>query len=62
MTIFSLAELLHKTVGEIKAMPTSEFYGWMEYLNRKAQSREDEDRGNLLSGDSDSMISALTGL
>lgn len=35
MAIFSLAEKLHKTVGEIMEMPVDEFLGWAVYFQRK---------------------------
>ena len=46
-------------VADVKArMSVSEFMGWIEYLSK---SNEEKDDGNLLSGDMGSMISALTG-
>lgn len=61
MTIYSLAELLHKTVGELMEMPVSEYYGWIEYLNRKHADSENKPGGtNLMNLDVDSMVAALT--
>lgn len=34
--VYGLAEHLHKTVGEVLAMSTDEFAGWMAYLQIKA--------------------------
>lgn len=55
--LFQLAENLHTPVYELKRnMPASEFFGWMEFY----QARADKESGNLLAGDADSLIQALT--
>lgn len=33
--MYQLAETLHKTLGEIEAMPVSEFHGWIAHFKRK---------------------------
>lgn len=38
MNVFILADRLHKTAGEIAAMPAAEFQHWMAYL-RQAKGR-----------------------
>lgn len=37
---FFLAEKLHKTVGEIRAMPAMEWHTWAVWFAMKAQARE----------------------
>ena len=32
---YTLAELLHRTVGEVRGMSVDEFRGWVAYLNLK---------------------------
>lgn len=32
---YQLAEMLHKTIGEIEAMPHEEFVNWSAYLTAK---------------------------
>jgi len=38
-SLFSLAERLHKTVEELKAMPFSEFLGWCEYFSDESDDK-----------------------
>jgi hypothetical protein len=37
--VYALADRLHKTVGEILAMPVSEFVGWLAYLKITKEKR-----------------------
>lgn len=37
---FALAERLHKTVQEIRALPHSEYIGWIAYFQLKRQDEE----------------------
>lgn len=37
MAAYSLADRLHKTLGEIMAMPVEEFLGWIAYCKIKAE-------------------------
>jgi len=54
--VFQLAELLHKSVTEIRALPVSELYGWLAYF----EDRHNRDSGNLLAGGEDELIAKLT--
>lgn len=38
--MYQLAEALHKTLGEIGAMPVSEFHGWLAHYKIKAENRD----------------------
>lgn len=40
--MFQLAEVLHKTVGEIGRMDSSEMSEWLAYFRVKSQQREKE--------------------
>lgn len=42
MRVYSLAETLGKTVGEIMQMSVSEFRGWIAYFNLKNQRKMDK--------------------
>lgn len=37
--VFILADRLHKTAGEIMAMPADEFMHWMAYLRAEEKKR-----------------------
>jgi len=37
---YALAERLHKTVQEIRALPNSEWVGWVAYFQLKRQDEE----------------------
>lgn len=37
---YFLAEMLHLTVGQVRAMPMTEWIGWGVYVARKAQARQ----------------------
>ena len=51
MGLHYLAEKLGKTLGEIKAMPYSEYNSWKRYykqLNDEMKREEEKSKGNLM--------------
>lgn len=46
--LYTIAELLHKTVKEIEGMSYKEYCGWVEYLNEKNAPPDPIKNPNLL--------------
>jgi len=53
MSMYTIAERLHKLVCEVETMSTSEYMGWLQYLKPHD--------GNLLSMSEGDMVRGLTG-
>ena len=55
--LFQLAEMLHTPVTRLRdEMSASEFMGWFTFFQDKA----DRESGNLLAGNTDDLVGALT--
>ena len=55
--------MLHKTAGEIEAMPYREYSEWFSYFSMKKElekKEEEKRKGNLLAMDEDDIIGSLT--
>lgn len=62
MSIYSLAEMLHKFAWEVEQMPMSEFMNWIKYMQQKKEYTDrDTGKPNLLEMDPSVAIGMATG-
>lgn len=62
--LYALAERLSMGVWQLKNMPVSEYFGWMRYINLRAEEAEKESqaaKGNLLAMDTSQIVKRVTG-
>ena len=59
-SLYTLAENLGKMVCELDAMPSSEYFGWIQFYQEKSR-QQDADNGNLLAMSNEDLIKGLTG-
>lgn len=62
--LYSLAEHLRMAVWQVKQMPCSEYFGWIRYLNAKAEERDIAERkakGDMTVMSPQEIVSRLTG-
>ncbi len=61
--LFALAERLSMGVWQLKQMPVSEYFGWVEFINEQNEERDRSERaakGDLTAMTPEQIISRMT--
>lgn len=61
--LFHLAERLNKFVWEIRAMPVTEYFGWISHFTEQAEERDRQERvakGDMTAMSPEQIVSRLT--
>ena len=60
MNLYQIAENLHVPVYELRAhMPSSEFFGWMQFYRQRDEQREQASKGPNMLDDPNLMLKGL---